>query len=85
MRRAGPVHIDASGLWSFVVDTAPLGAPGRRVIVAMAEWLEKPVQTTGEWLGRTRKEAWLGQSMQGKAEGLANRSCGTGVRGKATQ
>lgn len=31
MSRAGSIHKDTSGLWSFVVNTAPLGAPRRQV------------------------------------------------------
>jgi integrase len=31
LSRAGSIHKDTSGLWSFVVDTAPLGAPRRQV------------------------------------------------------
>jgi integrase len=31
MSRAGSISKDANGLWSFVVDTAPLGAPRRQI------------------------------------------------------
>lgn len=31
MSRAGSVNKDANGLWSFVVDAAPIGAPRRQV------------------------------------------------------
>lgn len=31
MSRAGSIRRDSNGLWSFVVDTAPLGAPRRQV------------------------------------------------------
>lgn len=37
MSRAGSIHKDTSGPWSFVVDTAPLGAPRRGAAGRLSE------------------------------------------------
>jgi len=84
MSRAGSVHKDTSGLWSFVVDTAPLGAPRRRVIVEIAEWLDKQLRRPGKGSPKLA-EAWLSQAIQGKAGRLASRSCGTGIEERTTR